>query len=298
MTAVSSLDGATLPSIITTGLLMGLVHVLTGPDHLSALIVLSAGSSWHSCQLGMRWGCGHSTGLILVTACFLALGQHLNVDAFGNDCDFLVGFLMIGLGLWSLRHYLLLRRQLVQFPSHQLVEETMPLRHEVQLAHGEESSENEIDGPQKGRLFHDLDRIRRNQLVSVDDDRTTVTTMTGCCFGLVKADIKNPRTQKLTAFAYGTAHGLAGTGGVLGVLPAVILNNWTKSSAYLGAFCLSSILTMGGFAALYGEITGRMSRVSDSLLIRIGVFSSCVSLCVGIMWVALVMTGTLDKVFG
>ncbi|KAG1689076.1 hypothetical protein DVH05_002844 [Phytophthora capsici] len=55
---------------------------------------------------------------------------------------------------------------------------------------------------------------------------------------------------------------------------------------------------MGLFAALYGEITGRMSRFSDSSLVRVGIFSSCVSLCVGIMWVILVSTGTLDEVFG
>ncbi|GAB9476046.1 hypothetical protein Gpo141_00013119, partial [Globisporangium polare] len=31
-----------------TGMFFGLIHVLTGPDHLSALATLSAGSSWRS----------------------------------------------------------------------------------------------------------------------------------------------------------------------------------------------------------------------------------------------------------
>ncbi|KAL4117515.1 hypothetical protein PRIC2_011506 [Phytophthora ramorum] len=258
---VAALEGASLPGIVATGLLLGLVHVLTGPDHLSALIVLSAGSSWRSCQLGMRWGCGHSTGLIVVTACFLALNQRLDVDTFGSYCDFMVGFLMIGLGLWSLRYYWL------------------------------------CPGGQRLRSAKDI------AAPPLDHKGPTASTETiphkkTCCFGLITADIKNPHTQKLTAFAYGTAHGLAGTGGVLGVLPAVILNDWAKSSAYLGAFCVSSIFTMGGFAALYGEVTGRMSRFSDSSLVRVGIFSSCVSLCVGVMWVILVSTGTLDEVFG
>ncbi|OWZ09593.1 hypothetical protein PHMEG_00017676 [Phytophthora megakarya] len=286
--SVTSLEGASVPGIITTGLLLGLVHVLTGPDHLSALIVLSAGSSWRSCQLGMRWGCGHSTGLIVVTACFLALNQHLDVDTFGSYCDFMVGFLMMGLGLWSLRYYLLLRHKLQQKPH---PNETTPLQLEAELQRLQEdisvdSSDSEV---QKIIHVHHLDHKGPS-----GDQPTTKT----CCFGLVTADIKNARTQKLTAFAYGTAHGLAGTGGVLGVLPAVILNDWAKSSVYLGAFCLSSIFTMGGFAALYGEVTGRMSRFSDSSLVRVGIFSSSVSLCVGIMWVILVLTGTLDEVFG
>ncbi|POM66688.1 hypothetical protein PHPALM_17408 [Phytophthora palmivora] len=288
---VTALEGASLPSIITTGLLLGLVHVLTGPDHLSALIVLSAGSSWRSCQLGMRWGCGHSTGLIVVTACFLALNQHLDVDTFGSYCDFMVGFLMMGLGLWSLRYYLLLRHKLQL--QHQPTGETTPLQLEAELQRLKEDISVDSDSEvQKILHAHHLDH--KGPPTSTQDQPTTKT----CCFGLITTDIKNPRTQKLTAFAYGTAHGLAGTGGILGVLPAVILNDWTKSSAYLGAFCLSSIFTMGGFAALYGEITGRMSRFSDSSLVRVGIFSSSVSLCVGIMWVILVSTGTLDEVFG
>lgn len=290
---VTALEGASLPGIVATGLLLGLVHVLTGPDHLSALIVLSAGSSWRSCQLGMRWGCGHSTGLIVVTACFLALNQHLDVDTFGSYCDFMVGFLMMGLGLWSLRYYLLLHHklQLKHQLQHQQAGETTPLQLEAELQQLQEDSDSDSEVQ---KILHDHHLDHRT---STDEQPAKPTTKT-CCFGLVTADIKNPRTQQLTAFAYGTAHGLAGTGGILGVLPAVILNDWAKSSSYLGAFCLSSILTMGGFAALYGEVTGRMSRFSDSSLVRVGVFSSCVSLCVGIMWVVLVSTGTLDEVFG
>ncbi|RLN44608.1 hypothetical protein BBO99_00003649 [Phytophthora kernoviae] len=286
---VTVLEHASLPGIITTGLLLGFVHVLTGPDHLSALIVLSAGSSWRSCQLGMRWGCGHSTGLIVVTACFLALNQHLDVETFGSYCDFMVGFLMMGLGLWSLRYYLLLSRKLQQ--KHHPVGERTPLQLESQLQ-PKEGSESDTE-VQKILHAHHLDHQGPSTCTEVDQTETKT-----CCFGLLKGDIKNPRTQKITAFAYGTAHGLAGTGGILGVLPAVILNDWIKSSAYLGSFCVSSIIAMGGFAALYGEVTGRMSRFSDSSLVRVGIFSSCVSLTVGIMWVILVSTGTLDEVFG
>ncbi|RLN88700.1 hypothetical protein BBJ28_00018082 [Nothophytophthora sp. Chile5] len=270
----TALEGASLPMIVATGLLLGVVHVLTGPDHLSALIVLSAGSSWRSCQLGMRWGCGHSTGLVLVTACFLAVNQQLDVDTFGSYCDFMVGFLMVGLGLWSLRHYWLLRRQLRL--KHQPMGEATPLQRDAELGEGEESdSDTEI---RKILHNHHLDHEGPSTSDGVDNDQSRAKT---CCFGLCMvptADIKNPRTQQLTAFAYGTAHGLAGTGGILGVLPAVILNDWAKSSAYLGSFCLASILIMGAFAALYGEVTGRMSRFSDASLVRVGVFSSCVAI--------------------
>ncbi|KAG6599584.1 uncharacterized protein IUM83_19789 [Phytophthora cinnamomi] len=222
--SIKSLEHASIGTIIGMGLLLGVVHVLTGPDHLSALIVLSAGSSWRSSN------------------------QHLNVDSFGSYCDFIVGVLMMLLGLWSLRHYLR--------PAGQRLS---------------------IDEPEAEAI----------------DKR--------CWFGIYATptwDIKDKMTQKLTAFGYGVIHGLAGTGGVLGVLPAVILNNWGRSAVYLLSFCTASILIMGMFAAVYGEVTGRLSRVLDSLQYRVGVFSSCVSLVVGVLWVILVSTGKLDAVFG
>ncbi|GAB9473321.1 hypothetical protein Gpo141_00010475 [Globisporangium polare] len=309
---VAALESASIPAIIGTGLAMGVVHVLTGPDHLSALIVLSAGSSWRSAQLGMRWGCGHSTGLIVVTAAFLALNQKLDVETFGSYCDFMVGFLMIGLGLWSLRHYWLLRAKVQQeqqangdleakaplaSSSPIAALETTPLRaHELEhviIEHGLHS--HQPDGAHSHSHGHGHSHGYSDRIAA---DSSETSSKQKWCFGRCVADIKNPTTQKLTAFVYGTMHGLAGTGGILGVLPAVILNDWAKSSAYLGSFCLASIFIMGVFAAAYGEITGRMSRFSDTSLYRIGIFSSCVSLTVGVLWVVLVSTGTLDEVFG
>ncbi len=49
-------------SLIVTGFSLGMLHVLAGPDHLSALAVLSVGNSWKAMSLGLRWGLGHSSG--------------------------------------------------------------------------------------------------------------------------------------------------------------------------------------------------------------------------------------------
>lgn len=40
--------------LVGVGLSLGIVHVLTGPDHLTALMSLSVGTSWQSFYLGMR----------------------------------------------------------------------------------------------------------------------------------------------------------------------------------------------------------------------------------------------------
>jgi ABC-type nickel/cobalt efflux system permease component RcnA len=302
------LEGAPISTIISTGLLLGIVHVITGPDHLSALIVLSAGSSWRSATLGMRWGAGHSTGLIIVTAIFLAVNQEFDVDTMGTYCDFIVGILMVMLGLWSMRHYWRMRNEYHEEKrnggTHADEESGMGMHHHhhhgsVMHTATQPSPKTSFTGdvtPPQAALERNSDAPAFHKQ-SFDE---TIVSQT-CCFGKCTApssDIKNPRTQQLTAFAYGIAHGLAGTGGVLGVLPAVVLNDWAKSSAYLLSFCAASIFIMGVFAASYGEITGRLSQFSASLLYRIGLFSASVSLIVGIVWIILVSTGTLDAVFG
>ncbi|RLN02932.1 hypothetical protein BBJ28_00002057, partial [Nothophytophthora sp. Chile5] len=110
----------------------------------------------------------------------------------------------------------------------------------------------------------------------------------------------NPTTQKvgITALLVGIVHGFAGPGGILGVLPAVVLNNWGKSVAYLGSFCVSSIFIMGVFAALYGEVTGRLGGNSLLMEFRIGICSASFSFIVGLAWIGLQATGQMSKIFG
>ena len=60
--SASQLERASVTSLIAFGVAMGALHVLTGPDHLSAISVLAAGnahSRWRTAWLGVRWGLGH-----------------------------------------------------------------------------------------------------------------------------------------------------------------------------------------------------------------------------------------------
>jgi hydrogenase/urease accessory protein HupE len=48
--------GVDAGQLVGKGILMGVVHVLSGPDHLSALATLSVGSSLRAFFTGVRWG--------------------------------------------------------------------------------------------------------------------------------------------------------------------------------------------------------------------------------------------------
>mmetsp|Transcript_27276 Transcript_27276/g.56870 ORF Transcript_27276/g.56870 Transcript_27276/m.56870 type:complete len:382 (-) Transcript_27276:85-1230(-) len=107
--------------LIGVGNLMGIIHVLTGPDHLSAIATLSginvSSRSSSSCSdqeenaflLGIKWGIGHSLGLLVVVGVFIATGQ-LDGEAIVMDDSWsiilegIVGVFMLTLGSYGLHN--------------------------------------------------------------------------------------------------------------------------------------------------------------------------------------------------
>ncbi|GAB9475851.1 hypothetical protein Gpo141_00012928 [Globisporangium polare] len=138
-------------------------------------------------------------------------------------------------------------------------------------------------------------RRQRADGATEDEDYSTPKLFGAKC---PRIDFKNAQTQKCTALVVGIVHGIAGPGGILGVLPAVGLHDTLKSVVYLGSFCLTSIATMGVFAAVYGEATGRLGERSEMMAFRISIFSSMLSVIVGVLWLVLAAAGKLQQVFG
>ena len=100
----------------------------------------------------------------------------------------------------------------------------------------------------------------------------------------------------------GIVHGLAGPGGVLGVIPAVQLHDARLASLYLATFCASSTVTMGTFALLYGNgsacmVGGGGGGVQGQREFIIESLSALLSILVGLLWLALLSLGKLDDVF-
>lgn len=98
----------------------------------------------------------------------------------------------------------------------------------------------------------------------------------------------------------GIVHGVAGPGGVLGIIPAVQLRDPFLSSVYLGTFCFTSCLVMGGFAAFYGSFSkwlagGGVGSTNRVFLVEVG--SASLSIFVGLIWIVLLSIGKLEDIF-
>jgi hypothetical protein len=88
---------------ILAGLLAGLVHALSGPDHLSAVAPLVIGEPRRRWRMGLLWGVGHSLGVWTVGLLALALRGILPVASLSSWSERMVGAMLIGVGLWGLR---------------------------------------------------------------------------------------------------------------------------------------------------------------------------------------------------
>ena len=88
---------------VLTGLVAGAVHVVSGPDHLTAVAPLAVRRPQRAWLPGLRWGLGHSAGVALVGLLSLWLRDLIPVDLLSSWGERLVGVMLFGIGLWALR---------------------------------------------------------------------------------------------------------------------------------------------------------------------------------------------------
>lgn len=86
-----------------TGFIAGLAHVLSGPDHLAAVAPLALESRSRAWKAGLRWGLGHSSGVLLVGLLFLFLRDLLPRELISSWSERLVGVVLIAIGVWGFR---------------------------------------------------------------------------------------------------------------------------------------------------------------------------------------------------
>jgi len=280
--------------LVSSGIVMGIVHVLAGPDHLSALATLSANiGNFKAFGLGLRWGMGHAVGLIVVATILIALsegGEVTESHIFSSVCEFIVGIFMIALGTYGL--YSTYRKTTID--SEDGPQETFTEMKQLDNLPSEElpihNAEVSLDLLPPPTLDHHQTKFPKSIAICLEK---TCVLAPNCCQNL----LNESNATNVVSFGIGIVHGIAGPGGVLGVIPAVQLHDAKLATLYLGTFCSTSILVMGLFAALYGSCTNRLGEATD-MEIPLSIFSAVLSLFVGVLWIILILTGKMDEVFG
>jgi hypothetical protein len=91
------------------GLAAGVTHVYAGPDHLAALMPLSTNRRLRAAWIGLRWGLGHTVGVLVVAVIALAVREvvfqqgAINLEPIKAWGERLVGIMLIGLGALGIR---------------------------------------------------------------------------------------------------------------------------------------------------------------------------------------------------
>src|SRR4051812_24176874 len=88
---------------VIAGLLAGSLHVFSGPDHLAAIAPLAINVRRRAWITGLRWGVGHSAGVLVVGILSLLLRDLLPLESISNWSERIVGVLLIAIGFWGIR---------------------------------------------------------------------------------------------------------------------------------------------------------------------------------------------------
>jgi hypothetical protein len=99
---------------ILTGFAAGGLHVFSGVDHLAALAPAAVENPSNATRTGMYWGFGHGIGVLIIGGIGLALRGFVDLEAWSGWAEFLVGFLLVGIGVWAI-----VRSRTVDIHGHQ-----------------------------------------------------------------------------------------------------------------------------------------------------------------------------------
>ncbi len=82
-------------------LLAAVLHVITGPDHLAAVIPFAIESKKRAWKVGLFWGIGHLVGMLAIGGLFLIFRELIPVEKISAYSEQMVGVVLIIIGIWS-----------------------------------------------------------------------------------------------------------------------------------------------------------------------------------------------------
>lgn len=90
-------------ALLSGGLMAGVGHVFSGPDHLAAVLPFAVSNPRRAVRVGISWGLGHGLGVALLGGLALLVREWIDVEAVSRWAELAVGVLLLYLGLKALR---------------------------------------------------------------------------------------------------------------------------------------------------------------------------------------------------
>lgn len=87
---------------LLAGIVAAMLHVLAGPDHLAAVAPFAIERVKRAWKVGLLWGIGHLTGMLIVGVLFLLFKDLIPVEKISGHSEQFVGVLLVLLGVWIL----------------------------------------------------------------------------------------------------------------------------------------------------------------------------------------------------
>mmetsp|Transcript_14677 Transcript_14677/g.20266 ORF Transcript_14677/g.20266 Transcript_14677/m.20266 type:complete len:248 (+) Transcript_14677:247-990(+) len=200
---------------LVAGFAAGMLHVVSGPDHVAALAPLAVRNRLHAMRTGAVWGAGHGTGVLILGSLGIFARHLIDINFLSRWSEWFVGMMLLAIGLWAARQTFILHRQ----------------------GFGRTKRGSLISSSSFSSLPTEPLSPSEKGKVQLRDDTAAAA----------------PKHAGSTAFGVGVLHGAAGTGHIFGVLPSLALPP-VEAAVYLVSYLVAAILAMSGVGCLLGSI--------------------------------------------
>jgi len=252
-----------------TGFIASMAHVVTGPDHLAAVSPLAIDSRKKSWIIGLAWGLGHTLGMLLIGLLFVLFKEFLPIDAIAKYSETVIGFLLIGIGIWALvRIYL--RHSHGNRPHGHFHDKPFLYAHIHKHTH-EPKPVHEHHHPHAPATEHKHSHVHPHPHGHGHEHELQPAPKVG--------------RNAITALSIGVIHGFAGFSHLFALLPSLALPTVMASVIYITAFAAGTIVTMIIFSFIMGMVAFQSFVRNKQLFLKWFTFAGAMlAIAIGILW--------------
>ena len=91
-------------AVISTGIVAGFVHVVSGADHLIAMVPAAINNPQKALKNSFSWGLGHSSGVLLLSFLAIFIKDITPLNKFSSIAEFLVGISLLIVGVFAIKN--------------------------------------------------------------------------------------------------------------------------------------------------------------------------------------------------